>query len=616
MNILYPVSRSEGDGRSSRSGLIGARLPEPSPINVLFQRVLRGIVQDIAAVVASAFIIIPVATVPPAAEAAPKILAGAIQTIEERAPFSFLIGQRLPAPNPIDILFQRPLLGIEQPVAEYLASKVLTPPPATPPSPLDVLFQRPLVGVFQEIAEYRASFAFGTPAPSPTESQKLLFGRPVQGIVQEVVEYRPSITFGTVFPSPTAEQKLFFQRALAGFIQPVADYPPSVAYRLTGEPPTIDILFSRPLGSGLQDIIEVPASQLIRIPVALPTDLQKLLFQKTLVGVFQPGPEVRFSILIGGRLPEPSPVNTLFQRPLFALEKPRIEVLPSRILPIPFPDAIPQFPQLLFLRPLKRALDEQVPEYVSTILYGIEPERDVLFLHPLTGKVQDLGILVAPPKLYGVQLPVVTPINILFGNPIVGKFHPILDVPLSRILTVTFPDVPPPPPDILFQRPLSGRIPDEIVVGLSALVSVPAPNPTDEQKLLLFKLAGVIHPELVILPSDFIRVRPADTLALPIDLLFQRVLAGIIQDEITAQRPTLIRVPFEEATLKRLTALSFTLDPILSQTISWTGNVIPVSITAIAPVGAPPGGKGVVIQIEGTIVRLYAWDGTTWRVLA
>jgi len=84
----------------------------------------------------------------------------------------------------------------------------------------------------------------------------------------------------------------------------------------------------------------------------------------------------------------------------------------------------------------------------------------------------------------------------------------------------------------------------------------------------------------------------------------------------SASTPQDLLATVPPATLTRLVALSLDIDSDLSQTISWTGNVLPVSIITSAPAGAPPGNKGAAIYVSGGVVRIYVWDGVAWQVLS
>jgi hypothetical protein len=62
-----------------------------------------------------------------------------------------------------------------------------------------------------------------------------------------------------------------------------------------------------------------------------------------------------------------------------------------------------------------------------------------------------------------------------------------------------------------------------------------------------------------------------------------------------------------------LSILSMDIGHPLSKSISWSGNTLPISISAVTPVGAPPGNKGVVFKVVGGVVTIYVWDGAAWR---
>jgi hypothetical protein len=48
-------------------------------------------------------------------------------------------------------------------------------------------------------------------------------------------------------------------------------------------------------------------------------------------------------------------------------------------------------------------------------------------------------------------------------------------------------------------------------------------------------------------------------------------------------------------------------------TLGITGDTIPILVVTSAPSGAPPGGKGFVVQVTSGVVTFWMWDGTNWR---
>lgn len=60
---------------------------------------------------------------------------------------------------------------------------------------------------------------------------------------------------------------------------------------------------------------------------------------------------------------------------------------------------------------------------------------------------------------------------------------------------------------------------------------------------------------------------------------------------------------------EKLTALGRKVGDGLVLVDEWDGNVLPIRVSAEAPSGAPPGGKGVVFQTNGSI---WVWNGSAW----
>ena len=54
---------------------------------------------------------------------------------------------------------------------------------------------------------------------------------------------------------------------------------------------------------------------------------------------------------------------------------------------------------------------------------------------------------------------------------------------------------------------------------------------------------------------------------------------------------------------------------LISQSIGWSGNMLPIAIVDDTPVAAPPGGKGFVVKVVGGVATAYIWDGAAWRNL-
>jgi len=59
--------------------------------------------------------------------------------------------------------------------------------------------------------------------------------------------------------------------------------------------------------------------------------------------------------------------------------------------------------------------------------------------------------------------------------------------------------------------------------------------------------------------------------------------------------------------------MSYSVDPEISKSIGFQGNILPISITTGTPTAAPPGDKGVVFKVLGGTVTIYVWDGSAWR---
>lgn len=96
---------------------------------------------------------------------------------------------------------------------------------------------------------------------------------------------------------------------------------------------------------------------------------------------------------------------------------------------------------------------------------------------------------------------------------------------------------------------------------------------------------------------------------------FQRILDAWVPGSLLPRKAAVSPEIFAQS-LQRLTALSLTLSPELSQTITWSGNVLPIQILPQAPIDPPPGGKGVCFVFTGGVVSLYIWDGAIWRASA
>lgn len=59
--------------------------------------------------------------------------------------------------------------------------------------------------------------------------------------------------------------------------------------------------------------------------------------------------------------------------------------------------------------------------------------------------------------------------------------------------------------------------------------------------------------------------------------------------------------------------MSFAIDNDISKSISFQGNILPISITTGTPTAAPPSNKGVVFKVLGGVVTIFVWDGSAWR---
>ena len=702
---LYPVPRS-GLDQTLRSGLIGGTLPNPAASAIFWLKPLRGVQQEIAAVVASALIAF---TAPaPALAEVPKILSGALQAVEEvasakllnpaplieqglgnllfRRPLAGIVQldvdvpprlisvpfasptetqkllfqhplgvaqtieevgpPRITQPEPIteqglaNLLFRRPLAGVDQDVVIPLPSALRTPEPITEQGLANLLFQRSLAGVFQEVIVPPPS-AVRTPEPITEQGlANLLFTRPLAGVFQEVIIPPPS-TVRT--PEPITEKglaNLLFRRPIAGIEQVFEAIPDSqiITPPEVAVSPPVDVLFQRPLVGVVRPEVVVPAPT-IALPVASPTETQKLLFQRSLWGIERPDEEIRqrLSLVVTTQLTAPAAINVLFQYPLAGRDQPihleraplqikfpqppppagvsllfqrplagrvveLIEVRPSDLIAVPIPDIAPPAPDLLFLHPLTgreqldaarearslllvgslglpstpipvnvlfqrpfigllqevvdpgrpRILRVQVPdppavvppifflrplgsglqpvgvEYASTLLFGLDPERDVLFLRPLSGRVQDVP-LVGLPKITRVTPDIAPPpISVLFQKPRVGLVQEIAGVDLPRIIRVPVVDVAPASINVLFQRPLAGPLePVEVFRRPDILRVLAGTIPLD----VLFQrpMVALVQLDVDVEPSDIIRVRAADPPPDPALVLFQWALAGVLQ---------------------------------------------------------------------------------------
>jgi len=58
--------------------------------------------------------------------------------------------------------------------------------------------------------------------------------------------------------------------------------------------------------------------------------------------------------------------------------------------------------------------------------------------------------------------------------------------------------------------------------------------------------------------------------------------------------------------------MSYELSDGFSSSVSFKGNVLPITITTNVPTGTPPNNKGVIFRVSGGAVTIYVWDGSSW----
>lgn len=453
----------------------------------------------------------------------------------ELAAYGPSVIQQVPFASPTEntkrLLFRRPLTGIIQAVVAVAASSLIA---FTPPLPVAAEIPKVLSRAPQSVEELAPSHLIN---PEPLIEQglaSLLFRYPFAGIFQEVVVPPPS-TIRT--PEPIIEQglaNLLFQKPAAGIVQPIVVVrdPIIIEVPIPDVAPTpVSVLFQRPMAGRIIEFPPEALSDLVVIPTPdIAPPAPSLLFLYPLAGKDYPlaGLELR-SILGPGRLTSsPIPANVLFQRPFIGLPQEVVDPGRPRILRVQTPDPPAVIPPIFFLRPLTRGSQPVAPEYVSTLLFGLDPERSVLFLRPLSGREQSPS-LVGLPKVTRVTPDIaLPPLDILFERPRLGRIHEGEDVGLPRIVRVLTPDVAPSPINVLFQHPLAGPLePFEIFRRPDIVRVLAATIPLD----VLFQrpLIGLEQLGIDLRVPDIVRVRAADPPPDPRIVLFQWALAGVLQ---------------------------------------------------------------------------------------
>jgi hypothetical protein len=469
---------------------------------------------------------------------------------------STLIGQvLLPIPA---LLFLKPLKAVAQPIATVAASALLTF--TLPAAPQVTTVPKPLTAVVQSAEDaLRPTRLFGS-APEPG-LPNLLFQRPLAGIPQpDIVVRAPALV-----SVPVAERTPLFLRPLVGVDQPIP---------FVGPPSLITVRFAdlipptRLFGVEQPPFVN-PPSRLLQVPVAeTPPSFPDLLFFRPLAGVLQPEPGLRsISLLVGGRLPfTAAPLDLLFQRPLQGRPVDLPQASAPAIIRVPFAEAVPTF-----LRPLRGLCIEPEPEFGSVVLFGLEPDRDVLFLRPLQGRPAHFPLVADPPRIIQVPFEVpLPPLDILFQRPLAGIVQRPVVVRPALLLQVPFAELPPqkpligilqapfpvdpsriigvpfavaePPINIGFQRPLVGTIQPEVLVPSPRLLRVPFAD------LIPFRLivAGLDQQPLITGLSRILRVTFPDVTTPAFDVLSQRPHQGVAQPDIVVSPSSLVQVPFAE----------------------------------------------------------------------
>jgi len=331
------------------------------------------------------------------------------------------------------------------------------------PTPL-----KPLVAVVEKVDEAPLVSKFiNVPAADlpPPQLDRPLFGR-----LQALEEPSPS---HLATPGSIVEQglvNLLFQRPVTGVFQPDVIIQPSNVVRVPVADivSAINVLFQRPLVA-VQEVIFDVSSRIIRVPVADVPPAPIGLFLQPLTGGEQlDQPRFGVSLLIGSRLPiTPTPLRAIIGVQQDVVDRDLL----SRIIRVPIADIPPTPFNVLFQKPLTgtdQPQDESLPEFISTILFGLEPDRDVLFLHPLVGKDQP-PVVAGQPQIIVVTAP--TPhLDPLFQRPLVGLVQDIAEVGRPGVIRVIPADIPPIPINVLFQKPFAGIVQLLVEVGVPTLI--------------------------------------------------------------------------------------------------------------------------------------------------
>lgn len=553
---LYPVPREvlpHEAGLTRRSGLIGETLPNPAATALLFHKPLRGLIQVVATVAASALIAFtpPVEAGPPVNVLFQRPLTRIVQELVTPPPSVFRTPEPIIEQGLANLLFNKSLAGIFQPETVVPLPSIVQVPFASPTDVQKLLFQQPLVGREQLLEVVAPSDLITIPTEPAAPPIDVLFQRPLWGIERPDEEIRQRVSLlGRVHLTAPAAINVLFQYPLVGRDQPIHVERAPIQIKFPQPPPPegINTLFQRPLAGRADEPLIVLPSALIVVPVAdIAPPAPDILFLYALTGKDQRevGLEARSILSRIGLTSTPIPVNVLFQRSLIGRVQDILDPGRPRILRVQVPDPPAIIPSIFFLRPLLRGPQPPELEYASTLLFGLDPERSILFLRPLRGQDQP-GLLVGLPKITRVVPDIAPPaINLLFQRPFVGRAQEIVREGPPRFILVPVADVAPTPINVLFQRPLAGPLEPSEIFRRPDLVRVVAGTiPLN----ILFQrpLIALGQLEVEVEPSDILRVRAADPPPDPGIVLFQWALTGVLQPEEAVGPGRIIRRSYTE----------------------------------------------------------------------